>query len=55
MWADQPDIWAVIRHPEPHTSAFWKALVVCGHFADVVTDVDWKPEDGSDLPHRQAA
>lgn len=46
MWADQPDTWA----PEPHQSAFWKALLVCGHFADVVTDVDWKPEDGPTYP-----
>jgi hypothetical protein len=50
MWADQPDIWAVIRHAEPHKSAFWKALLLCGHFADVVTDVDWKPEDGPTYP-----
>ncbi len=55
MWADHPDIWAVIRHPKPHKSAFWKALLVCGHFADVVTDVDWKPEDGPTYPNAQAA
>ena len=23
---------------------------MCGHFADVVTDVDWKPEDGPTYP-----
>jgi len=50
MWANEPDIWAVIRHPEPHKSAFWKALLGCGHFADVVTDVGWKPEDGPTYP-----
>ncbi|OBH47303.1 hypothetical protein [Mycobacterium mantenii] len=50
MWADHPDIWAVIQHPEPHKSAFWKTLLDCGHFADVVTDVDWKPEDGPTHP-----
>jgi hypothetical protein len=50
MWANQPDVWAVIRHPEPHKSAFWQALLVCGHFADVVTDVEWRPEDGPTYP-----
>ncbi len=50
MWADQPDIWAVLRHPEPHHSAFWNALLVCGHFGTICTDPDWQPEDGPTYP-----
>jgi hypothetical protein len=53
LWADEPDIWAVIRRPEPQKSAFWKTLLVCGHFGDVVTDVEWKPEDGPTYPGAQ--
>lgn len=42
-----PETWAKIRHPEPHSSAFWTVRLSCGHFTDsVVTDVEWKPEVG---------
>lgn len=42
-----PETWAKIRHTEPHSSAFWTVRLSCGHFTDsVVTDVEWKPEDG---------
>jgi hypothetical protein len=50
MWADHPETWSKIRHSQPHQSAFWKSLLDCGHFAEVCTDVDWKPEDGPSYP-----
>lgn len=45
-WAD-PQTWAVLRHDEPHTSAFWTVTLSCGHVTDVVvSDLGWKPADG---------
>lgn len=44
-WTDA-DLWAKIRRDEPSTSAFWTVTLSCGHATDVVTDVNWKPEDG---------
>jgi hypothetical protein len=44
-WAE-PELWAKIRRDEPSTSAFWTVTLSCGHATDVVTDVDWKPDDG---------
>jgi hypothetical protein len=45
-----PETWAKIRRTEPHSSAFWTVKLSCGHFTDsVVTDVEWKPEDGPKL------
>jgi hypothetical protein len=44
-WADS-QTWAVLRHDQPHTSAFWKATLSCGHLTDVVSDLFWKPADG---------
>lgn len=41
-----PETWAKIRHPEPHSSAIWFVKLSCGHFTRPVVDVDWKPEDG---------
>lgn len=42
-----PETWAAIRHAGPHSSAFWLVKLECGHYRHhVVTDVDWKPEDG---------
>jgi hypothetical protein len=41
---------AVIRHPKPRKSAFWKTLLLCGYFADVVTDVDGKHKDRPTYP-----
>lgn len=44
------ETWAQVRHAEPHSSAFWRVKLSCGHFYDhVVTDIEWKPEDGSAL------
>ena len=41
------ETWAVIRHDEPHTSAFWKVTLSCGHVTEVpVLDLGWKPADG---------
>ena len=50
-WADPPT-WAVLRHDEPHSSAFWTVTLSCGHATDVVTDLGWKPADG---PRRVSA
>lgn len=45
-----PDLWAKIRHTEPHASAFWTVRLSCGHFTDsVVLDIGWKPENGPKL------
>ena len=45
-WADT-ETWAVLRHDEPHTSAFWTVTLSCGHVAEVaVSDLGWKPADG---------
>ena len=42
-----PEAWAKIRRPEPHSSAFWTVKLSCGHYTDVcVLDVEWRPEDG---------
>jgi hypothetical protein len=41
-----PEIWVKIRHDAPHTSAFWRVRLVCGHRSEVCTDANWKPEDG---------
>lgn len=39
--------WAIVRRTEPHSSAFWKVRLACGHFYEhVVTGPEWKPEDG---------
>jgi hypothetical protein len=53
--AEPPDwvgteTWAVIRHDEPHTSAFWTVTLSCGHATEVaVSNLSWKPADGPDL------
>ncbi|WP_079430777.1 MULTISPECIES: hypothetical protein [Streptomyces] len=48
-WAEA-DVWAVIRHHEAHTSAFWKITLACGHLEEVVAPtLDWKPDDGPRL------
>ncbi|MFG2388445.1 hypothetical protein ACGFYF_06135 [Streptomyces lavendulae] len=48
-WADA-DRWAMIRHHEAHTSAFWKVTLACGHVEEVVApNLDWKPDDGPRL------
>jgi hypothetical protein len=52
-----PETWAKIRHVEPHSSAFWRVRLSCGHLHDhVFTELDWKPEDGPALttPERAA-
>jgi hypothetical protein len=45
-----PLVWAKIRRPKPHEAAFWKTRLSCGHFEDVVTEMDWKPDDGPSYP-----
>lgn len=42
-----PKTWAMVRFTEAHSSAFWLVTLDWGHYMKhVVTDVDWKPEDG---------
>lgn len=55
--AEPPDwagakAWAVLRHDEPHTSAFWTVTLSCGHVTEVVSDLGRKPADG---PNRVSA
>ncbi|MGP5292639.1 hypothetical protein ACTXL6_21685, partial [Brachybacterium tyrofermentans] len=40
-----PEVWAVIRHPEPHSSAFWRVRLACDHFCRVPTDLDFTTGD----------
>ena len=47
-WMDA-ETWAKIRKPGPHSSAFWRVKLACGHYEQVCSDVDWKPEDGPKL------
>ncbi|MFI0734154.1 hypothetical protein ACH4S9_34925 [Streptomyces sp. NPDC021225] len=45
-----PHTWALIRHDEPHASAFWKVTLACGHITDVIApELQWKPEGGPRL------
>lgn len=42
-----PKTWSVIRHDEPHTSAFWTVTLACGHTSSAVApDLDWLPASG---------
>lgn len=48
-WAEA-EVWAVIRHDDPHTSAFWRVTLDCGHVEEVrAPTLDWKPDDGPRL------
>jgi hypothetical protein len=44
-WVDA-NTWAIMRHDEPHSSAFWTVTLTCGHVTEVPTDLDWNPTDG---------
>jgi hypothetical protein len=45
-WADA-ETWAVLRHDDPHTSAFWTVTLSCGHVTEVVvSDLGWNPAEG---------
>lgn len=49
----EAEAWAVIRHDDPHTSAFWTVTLSCGHVTEVIApDLEWKPADG---PQRTSA
>jgi hypothetical protein len=41
LWADDPEIWALVRQDTAHSSAFWTVILACGHVETMVTDVDW--------------
>ena len=40
------EVWAKIRHAEPHSAASWRVKLSCGHSRTVSTDLGWTPEDG---------
>ncbi|MGW9414277.1 hypothetical protein [Arthrobacter cupressi] len=41
------ETWALVRHAEPHSSAFWTVKLSCGHIStSVITEVGWTPEEG---------
>lgn len=47
-----PKIWSVLRHDEPHTSAFWEVTLACGHVEEAIApSLDWVPASG---PRRAA-
>ncbi|MEU9155761.1 hypothetical protein AB0D59_35735 [Streptomyces sp. NPDC048417] len=47
-----PRIWSMIRHDEPHTSAFWEVTLACGHVEETIApSLDWVPASG---PRRAA-
>lgn len=41
LWADDPEIWALVRQTAAHSSAFWTVILACGHAETMVADVDW--------------
>ena len=42
----------MIRHDEPHTSAFWEVTLACGHVEEAIApSLDWVPASG---PRRAA-
>ena len=44
--ASCPEVWPVLRRPEPHSSAFWRVVLSCGHTTEVVSDLEWTVEEG---------
>ncbi|QAY60035.1 hypothetical protein ET475_08555 [Microbacterium protaetiae] len=52
-YAMDPETWALIRHDGPHSSAFWRVKLECGHYGQVCTEIAWKPEDGPKLASRK--
>jgi hypothetical protein len=41
LWADDHEMWALVRQKTAHSSAFWTVILACGHVETMVTDVDW--------------
>ena len=41
LWADDPEMWALVRQTTAHSSAFWTVILACGHAETMVADVDW--------------
>jgi hypothetical protein len=41
LWADDPEMWALVRHNTTHSSAFWTVILACVHVETMVTDLDW--------------
>jgi hypothetical protein len=51
-----PETWEKIRHTEPHSSAFWRVKLSCGHLADSdVTDVEWSRRTGPSSSRRSGS
>lgn len=50
------ETWALVRHAEPHSSAFWTVKLSCGHVStSVITEVGWMLEDGPRLVSEERA
>jgi hypothetical protein len=41
LWADDPEMWALVRWDTAQSSAFWTVTLACGHVETMVTDLDW--------------
>jgi len=41
LWADDSEMWALVRRDAAHSSAFWTVILACGHAGTMVTDLDW--------------
>lgn len=45
-----PKVWPALRHDEPHTSAFWKVTLACGHVEEAIApSLDRRPASGPPL------
>ena len=41
LWVDDPEMWALMRQNEAHSSVFWTVILACGHVETMVTNLDW--------------
>jgi hypothetical protein len=50
------ETWALVRHAEPHSSAFLTVKLTCGHVStSVIAEVGWTPEEGPRLVSEERA
>jgi hypothetical protein len=45
LWADDPELWALVRQDTAHSSAFWTVILACGHVETMVTGLEVKSRD----------
>ncbi|MEU8437202.1 hypothetical protein AB0F18_30765 [Streptomyces sp. NPDC029216] len=44
------DVWSLLRHNEPYSTAYWTVSLDCGHVDEAVaTAIGWQPGDGAVL------